>query len=534
MKSPLAYLTLTKLKNQLISVIKTPVKLIYALVIIALLVFSILGGDADLSAVGARPAYELTAIVTLFYTVMLVLVFANGSFGVSMFSMPDTALLFPSPLSPNRILFYGLLRQMGISLLFGLFLPFQYSWMNQLYGVDGIDLMLIMLGYAVTLLFAQLSAMAIYTRTSGKENGKRNVKLGIYAAVLIYAVAAIFYCREEVAALFSGGKNYSELLSAAADFFSGYGLLFPFSGWAAGMVNGLMYGDITRITAAAVALSAAAAALVTLIVKSKANYYEEALKGAEVAQSTTTAKKEGKFNEIQRTNIKVGKTGLNRGRGASAIYFKHRLESRRGGILAVSPMQLVFIAIVIIYTFIIRMEFNEMAIISAFAMSVYFGFFSSITGQFAKETAKPYIYLIPEPPMKKLLYALLQGFTNDCIEAVLTFVPIALILKASPLDIAMCILAKISFSMLFTAGNILVQRVFGTLSFKVLTLLFYVFVMIGMFLPGVAAAVALSVLEILPMTFGILLGLTVANIPVALGVIYLCRNVLQYSELNNK
>ena len=36
MKSPLVYLTVTKLKNQLIAVVKSPAKLIYAVILVAL------------------------------------------------------------------------------------------------------------------------------------------------------------------------------------------------------------------------------------------------------------------------------------------------------------------------------------------------------------------------------------------------------------------------------------------------------------------------------------------------------------------
>ena len=39
MKSPLVYLTATKLKNQLIAVVKSPAKLIYAVILVALFRF---------------------------------------------------------------------------------------------------------------------------------------------------------------------------------------------------------------------------------------------------------------------------------------------------------------------------------------------------------------------------------------------------------------------------------------------------------------------------------------------------------------
>ena len=41
-------------------------------------------------------------------------------------------------------------------------------------------------------------------------------------------------------------------------------------------------------------------------------------------------------------------------------------------------------------------------------------------------------------------------------------------------------------------------------------------------------------LELLPGFIGMLLGIIAANVPVALLVMFLCRNVLQYTEINGR
>ena len=117
--------------------------------------------------------------------------------------------------------------------------------------------------------------------------------------------------------------------------------------------------------------------------------------------------------------------------------------------------------------------------------------FSVALGRCNRELIKPYIYLIPEPPLKKLLYSLKEGLIADSIEAVLIFVPVAFIIGASPLDTVFCILARISFSLLFTAGNVLVERVFGTVSSKVLIFFFYFFSLLVLAIPGVVLGVVL-------------------------------------------
>ena len=153
MRSPLVYLTVVKLKNQLKEAVKHPAKLIYVVFLAAVLLLTVMGGrDADMEL---RPLYELTAIMVLFYSLMFLMTFINGLNGGAgnypMFTLSDVSMLFPSPLKPNKVLFYGLTRQLGLSLLLGFFLLFQYSWLHSLYGLEYPHLILIVLGYGLCL-----------------------------------------------------------------------------------------------------------------------------------------------------------------------------------------------------------------------------------------------------------------------------------------------------------------------------------------------------------------------------------------------
>lgn len=540
MKSPLVYLTAVKLKNQVKTILKTPSKLIYGIFLIAmfaLMAVSSTLGEEELPA-ASRSLSELAAIVTVFYTVMFLLVFVNGSSGsTAMFTLSDVTMLFPSPLSPKKILFYGLLRQMGLSLLLGFFLLFQYSWLHSLYGITYGSLLLIVVGYGLTLFLAQLCAMAVYVRASGRENAGRAVKYGSYGAAFLYLALTAFACRGEISALLSGG-SYEGLLSAASSFLSTLpGVLFPVSGWAAGIVGGALTGNAGTLAVCAALTVAAAAALVLSILKADTSYYEDAIESAETAQSAITAQKEGRYQETAPKRVKVGKTGIRKGWGASAVYHKHKVENRRSGVFFLSNMSLLFAAIIIAFAFFMRAidDGEGGLLIGVFFMGAYLQMFSSTLGRFNRELLKPYLYLIPEPPLKKLLYALKENLISDCFEAVLVFLPVGLILEASPLDVLLCIAARITFALLFTAGNVLVERVFGTVSSKALILMFYFLALLLMAAPGIAAGIVLTVFtgDILGMA-GLFAGMAVMNTAISVLVLFLCRNMLQYAELNNR
>ena len=95
MKSPLVYLTAVKLKNQLKGVLKSPAKLLYGVFLIAMFA---LVAFAKNETVGGnfRSISELGAILTIFYTIMFLMVFVTGSSSnTPMFTLSDVTLLFP-------------------------------------------------------------------------------------------------------------------------------------------------------------------------------------------------------------------------------------------------------------------------------------------------------------------------------------------------------------------------------------------------------------------------------------------------------
>lgn len=545
MKSPLVYLTVVKLKNQLKEAVKHPAKLFYVVFLAAMLLLTVIGGgDADMEL---RPLSELTAIMVLFYSLMFLMTFINGLNGGAgnypMFTLSDVSMLFPSPLKPNKVLFYGLTRQLGLSLLLGFFLLFQYSWVHAAYGLGYGHLILIVLGYGLCLFLGQVCAMAAYTRTSGNEGAQRIVRYSVYGITVAFVAWLLYSCAPRITV----GAGSDEMLSfalygvleAGAEFLSSIGVFFPISGWAAGVIGGMFTGDYATVGICALLMAATFAIALLLVVKNKNNYYEDVLQTAEVAQSAITAKKEGQPAEVTPKKVRVGKTGLGKGSGSSALFYKHLLENRRSGVFIFSKMTVIFMLIIIgcavLYSFMFNDDGdNTAAFVAVFTMSTYMQMFSESMGRFSWEISKPYIYLIPEPPFKKLLWATAETLLADCVEAVCLFVPVGLIIGLGPLDMVLCIVARISFSLLFTSGNMMVERVFGTVRSKGLILFFYIISLMILAVPGIGLGVVLLSAELLPGAAGMLVGITAANVAIALLVMFLCRNVLQYAELNGK
>ena len=514
--SALAYLTLTQFKNRVKGMFRSPAKLIYAIIVAALLVLVIVAGNMpnEDGSVGT-PDATLGAIIVGYFALMFLMTANSGfSTGMSIFKMPDVNFLFVGPFKPVRILFQGMFNQMATALIMAVVMLFQYGWMHGSYGVGLAGMAALMVGYALVVFTAQITAMVIYAVSSGRPKVRKALR-AVYVAVCVIWVAYIGF-----RAL--GAENaLSGICAAAVDPF---GRLFPVAGWLGGACYGVIAGDYSSVTLPLI-LWAVYAALWLAMAKADQDYYEDVLQSTETTFATQVAAKEGRVSENAPKNVNVGKTGLGGGWGASAFWYKHRIENRRSRKWLLSGIEIVFILVNIGFAFFMR----DSGIVAPLAFAAYMMFFYVALGRLMKEMTKPYVYLVPEPPTKKLLWCLRESAAGYVTSAVLSFLPMAFFVDAPVPSIAAAAVAYFTYAYLFTAGNLVTERVFGSMTVKALIFLFYFVVLILMAVPGVAAAIFAG--KVMP-EWCALLVLSGVNVLVALLGVFACRNILSSAELN--
>ena len=306
----LRYLFFTTLKNRIKELRRHPSQLLLLLFLAAMLVLVVVTaglpreGDAPL-----RPMAELRAMALALYAVMFLVLCKNGlSSGASFYTMADVNLLFAVPIRPQRVLFYGLIRQLGTSVLLGFFLLFQYTWLHEQYGLSVPGLLAIMLGYCLTVFCAQLTSMVLYAFTSGDEGRRRALKIVLYvlaaAAALLVALPAL-----------KPAAAQDKLAAAVAAADGPLLAFFPVAGWLKAAVGGLVGGgaDLLPVLLGLGGCAAYVAALVLLIAAARPDFYEDVLKATEISFTAVTASKEGKMAEPLPANVKVGSTGWSAG-----------------------------------------------------------------------------------------------------------------------------------------------------------------------------------------------------------------------------
>ena len=115
--SAFSYIVKTSLKNFFKAQLKKPVLLIVYAVVIALLLFSMSQGGGAAEALGVSP--DIWKALALIYFAAQIYVVLHGAMtkGTTVFGLEDVQLLFSAPVKPQSVLLYGVVRQMGKSLL---------------------------------------------------------------------------------------------------------------------------------------------------------------------------------------------------------------------------------------------------------------------------------------------------------------------------------------------------------------------------------------------------------------------------------
>ena len=523
MNDALSYLLIRRFFNNTRNLVRKPARLILILFLVAMIGFTIFAGNMAEAEEGIayRDIRELEAIVTALYLIIF-LMMANNGFekGGTLFQMPDVNLCFPSPLSQQSLLFYGLIQQMGMSLLVGICILFQYTSVHTQYGVNYGDLIGITAGFAASTFCGQLTAMLIYTKTSSSTELRKRVKRICYIVVGALTVIVVVTIK----------SGFDRVLTGAVTLGSGAVMFFPGPGWISYAIRGMLERNVLYALIGIAGFAVFIGAAVVALTHGNDDYYEDVLGVTETQYKTAQLAKKGQAAQTTK-NRKRGV--LAHGEGAKMFFHKHNLENKRQNALYLEPQTIIFDLFSIGFALVMR---EEAGIAAGFAFAAYMMMMSAALGRMPKELVKPYIYLIPEPPFKKLFWAIAESYPKNAINCLIVFLPMAIFCGLTVPEIIICVLAGFSFTCLFQSGQVCVERIFKDVTSTVLAMVVYMLSMVVFCIPGGILAIVLPAVGtvLISTAFTVFLAFAVMNTLMALLLLWLCRNMLQYAEMNMK
>lgn len=513
----LGYIIYRSVFNFLKSLFTKPARLILTIFLLAmfgLVIFSTFlqeqPDSGKLWAVSFDTVFLGIVLLTLFTTIQTGL----GQ-GQTIFSMADVNLAFVAPLKSHSILVYGLLRQMGTTLATTLFLFFQMSTLRTFFGILPNQAVWVIIAWIAMVFLGQMFAMALFIYTSKAPERRAKAKKISKAVALLLGLAAcafVYLSQDHMAAL--------NALSNPA--WLGY---VPVIGWLVRLAGAGISGAYVSALfyLGLVVLSVLACGV--WIWRTEPDYYEDVLAQTERKQAVLMAAKSGKVANDASTNtkaVRVKKSGIGRGMGASVLFFTQLGSQSRSGILMLDYATIISIIIVVGMKLILPAEVPVLA--PAFWLMVYLQFFLGFKSGWTQELVKPFIYLIPENPFKKMLYANLLPPLKALIDAVIAFGVLFAMGGVSVIEAIGAALAYASFSLLFAAAMIAATKLLGSSHAKVLAMVVWMLMIVLLVAPaaiGYFVLLAFSVPACLA-----LFAISVYGFGLSFLIMLLCRNQL--------
>lgn len=418
--------------------------------------------EEDFMTVHADAIRESIPAATMILLLVVVLwgIYGGSKKGSDFFLMADANILFAAPLKAQTVLMFRLSFQILALLFFTFYLIFQVPSMKLILGLDNFAIVAIFLAWGMLLFMSKLMSVFTYTLTATYEHLKKYVVPFVFAVGLLVVAAT-------GAVYISTGSDYMATLrlTYGADW-SNY---IPVFGWYKAMVMNAINGHVLASLGYMALNLVFLIALVWGIWHIKADFYEDALAGAQKRDDMTKAALEGRninkdkkqsAKRAQKLEHKVQKSYELKGWGASVFLHKSILNRRRFSkfgfvtntlllYLAIGGLGAAFMA----YKTDLR-EISVIGLIMALTL-----FFRNFGNPIEIESSHNWLFLVPEDPYKKVLYAILAG-SVDCVLDLLPGIVVAtVILRGNPLMALLWLATLVSMDFMFSCFGLLLQAI---------------------------------------------------------------------------
>ncbi|MCL2388007.1 MAG: putative ABC exporter domain-containing protein [Defluviitaleaceae bacterium] len=492
----LTYLLYCGTKNRIKETFRKPAKLIVYILAIGFLLFLAINAlRTELPNVEdyTEPntllirGFLFVFFLTTFFTTSLA-----GLKGTSQYGMEDVNFLFVAPIRARTILLYGIMQSAKTILMGSWFVVLQVGWLRRSFGIGLDGVALLWIGYVLFALACQILSIFLYAMTNG--NARR---ISIAKAILLCAFAPVV-----VRLFFHLIANDWDFIGAISALLHSPVINSPLLvGWAVGGVMAFITGEILLSAFFVGLITALGAVLFVIIFVKEPDYYEHVAGATQTTFENARAVESGDIQSVMgasNKNARVKGIGISRGVGASVFLSKHLRESfrnRRFGPWGIPS--LLYIAGAGVFAFIAKGNYNissEIVVLGILGAMLVIGFFSMSMGRGMLEIHSHYIFMIPENPFKKWLWANMELIFKVAVEAVLIFGVAGLILWDMPVNFAVAGIVYVAFAFYSLGTTLAFMRITGIASRSLILSFLIIFLYVLPLVPGLAFAIIIAVL----------------------------------------
>ena len=437
------------------------------------------------------------------------------------FSMGDIQFLFPAPVSPKKILLYNMIKQsLQYFFLYGIIIFALTPSILQAATIDLQYVHLLYLGYITPILMLWPVKFLVFT-VGSKYKLQSGLQLGVFgltAAALLYMITGII----------KTGPTTAGLLQVLNAPFIDY---LPVIGWSKAAFMAPISGYSTFSTAAVIMQLILLGTVILLSYQTADDYYEDVLGATEKRalrrrQKKGLAKKE-MFSFYKKKKVTVRKAGT----GPTALVWKAWVLYSRTDLhryLSFLTIAVLAIGLVVGY-FTQRAGADVMPFYITNSITAYVIFIFSVGQSRFNEWSKPYIYLMPGSPFRKIVAVNLPEIIRMTINVLVLNTALSIWLKTNPIAVVTMVLFVISFYILNLLSGFIIRGFFpNAIDQKALFPLFMMLQVILLLLPGIAVGAVVAVIFRAPLAF--FQGVVLANAVTVTIMLALSNKIYNYLE----
>ena len=377
----------------------------------------------------------LDLLVTVFFLFMVTACLASVNKGGQIFKPADVPILFSSPMKPQSVMLFRVVNSLIGTIFISFYMLFQVPNLMNSFKISVWAAFVIILAYMLSLMFATLVQVGVYTIGCSTKKGRVNIGAILLTFYGVLIGAYILFTSVTHADFITGVFRF---LGSKKTFW------IPFLGWIRGMIYYAIDGNIAWSALYLGLFIAGIVACVILIWNLRVDFYENAMmeteKVAAQMEKAVTTSKGGVAKREKNRSDKIERDGFRFGSGASVFFYKAVYNRLRFAKLKLFTVTFVIYLLTAIGAGYLATQLPESKIpidllfIPATLMAGI-AFYRSLGNPLEEDTLKEFFVLIPEPPVKKIWASLLGAVAVCAIDVTIPLIVAAVIVKSNPLGV---------------------------------------------------------------------------------------------------
>lgn len=374
----------------------------------------------------------------------------------SHFTMSDVNFIFTSPIKPQTVLLYGVIKKIALELLTSMYILYQIPNALGNFNVPAANQIFLIIAVIIfQLVFSNILKLFIFALNTKYKKLGEIIRAAVKTVLVLIVLGAVFVVVK------GDIMDSLERILKVVTYSSWVGNI-PVIGWMREITVLVIKGlNISAFLYLALFLLLSALMLyITYILK--LDYYEDMLSSAEVltAAKNTKMTKETAVRGSNNALFKpIRKKGLKLDNiyGAKVLFFKHLNEYvKRSFVFFINTYSLILLAASIVLG--IFAKGIDIKIIFLASCGLLF-FSAGMSSKIYTEIYHYFIFLLPDTPQRKLFYGIASSLVKAVTDSVLLFLPFGIMAGTTIFEILLCMLCYVLLAGMLSYSGLFAFRI---------------------------------------------------------------------------